>query len=211
MKNVTREEQIELYLNGKMTIAEQKTFEQEIAQNSELSDEIELHRHISIAFQRKGEQAFWQELRKERKSKSKLIWYCVPAVAAVAILVVLFIGFSPRHSPQELAITYYQPEDFELVPTRGEVTEREKELLNMYDNAIKSDNPSFAITVLQDLSEIPDFEYYEESQWRLLLYYLEMDKLREAQILTDKMILENSFFADKAQEIRNKLKEKKWF
>jgi len=134
----SREEWTELYLSGKLPDAEREEFEAALRQDPVLGEEVELTRHIVAGFRHTGEASVIEELKNisseeelqqlldraedrqtipRRKKPTRKFWY--PVAAAVAIWVLLYIGYQPRYTLSQVYQTCYVVPPYETFPVRG--------------------------------------------------------------------------------------------
>jgi hypothetical protein len=200
-------------------------FEKEMQQDDSLRGEMELMQHINIAFERKGEQAALdalksvaseEELRSILSSRPKLSLRkrLIPIISTAAcVLFMLFYGFSPKYSAQQLFSDYFNAEVFEIVPGRGAASPIEQENERLFSGALDllERNQTEVINSLAYLSSIQDFEYREEAEWLLALAHLKQANRKEAMNVLSNMIENDSFYAPQAVELMRQLNQRKWF
>lgn len=147
-QELTIEEKIDRYLANELSTEERDNFEKLIAQDFDLRGEVELMRHITVAFEQRGEAEAYQELaslnEKELKTiiekveqkykptkqiRHKLIW---AISAAAAVIILIFIGFQPKYSSESIYAEFHAiPAYQSLPPSRGGTplnAEQEQEL-----------------------------------------------------------------------------------
>ncbi len=132
----SREELIDLYLLDKLLPQDRKDFEEEMLRNEELRKEVESMRHIITGFERKGEVDAidaMQNMSEERiKSiiadvenghkppvKRRWLYYSATIGIAASIVLLLYIGFQPKYSSEELYGSFSAFVAYEYVPSRG--------------------------------------------------------------------------------------------
>lgn len=213
-------EKIEAYLRDELSGSERIAFEAEIKADDHLSQAVDTMQHILFAFGRKGEQEALEELKaidKEElhqliacakpKKKRYLIW--LPAVASIAaLLVIAFFIFQPGDTSQQLFYAYYQTEELDIPPSRGDLSDTEygnQELYRQSIALIEDNKLPEAINNLRLLSSLPDFEYKEEAEWALALAYLKANRQQEAITTLDSIINQAGYYAERAKELKNKM------
>ncbi len=133
--NRNTEDLIDLYLLDKLSPVERKKFEDEMLKNDDLSKEVEIMRHIMAGFERKNEieaaDAMLNISEEQMKRaiadmennhkppvKRTRLFVAMTAIAA-CIALLLYIGFQPEYSSQELYDSFYTPLAYEYIPSRG--------------------------------------------------------------------------------------------
>lgn len=146
--NKNRQELIDRYLLGEMSEPELKAFEEQMANDEELLQDVDISRHIVKAFQYEGEQRAFDTMKfmseedlkkvlnlseikmtednistthkiKPVYQKRSFSWLIPVSVAAATILIFLYIGFRPKYSTEQLFSQYYVTQSYETHPTRG--------------------------------------------------------------------------------------------
>ncbi len=224
-----RQDQIDRYILDELSEEERIVFEKEIEKDESLRQEVELMEHIANAFQRKCEKDALEELKdlssiealeemlssspKRIAAKNKSLIISILSAAA-AILIFLYIGFTPKYSSEQLFAEYYLPEQFEILPGRGDRSPEEKQNELLFTETIElleNNKLSQATDHLIYLSSLSGFKYKEEAEWALALIYLKKDQRKEAQKVLLQMIETNSYYAEEAKKVVEKLKKRKWF
>ena len=105
---------IESFLEGDMTKEDQQAFEKELAENTTLQKEVELHKDIRKAIKRKGKSDLLIELNKyyenhkqdtNKNNIRKLFWPAVSVAASIIIILFVFLGKDTETIPSEKIIT----------------------------------------------------------------------------------------------------------
>ncbi len=226
-----KQEKTDRYVLNELSGNELTDFEKNIQEDNSLQEDVILTKHISNAFQKKGERAVIEEIdalsseeemkailaSAEKKYQSgaqtKRVIMRITATAAV-ILALIYVGISPRYSTQNLFEAYYSAEMYEPIPHRGEVLpivqQQEQEL---YDAVclINSKQINEAIEKLEKMSSSPEFIFREDAEWNLALAYLNNNQRNKAQNILLKIAEKNENYAGEAKELLEKLNMKKWF
>lgn len=133
--NKYRQEMIDRYLLGEMDQAEKVAFEAQLNDDPKLQEETELSRHIINALHHEKEQTVIdamksmseEEIRRiinspqtanQVKTRSLIIRMFVTVAAAACLLI--YIGFRPQYSSEQLFSTYYVSQSYETSPSRGD-------------------------------------------------------------------------------------------
>jgi len=234
------QEKIEQYILGKLPFDEEVAFEEEISKDDDLRKKVEENRRIMMAFQRKGERKAFDAMRNISREEMEAIvkggrkrhissvsgnvaaspapgkTRMFPFVASIAavLMILIYIGIRPQYSSQELFDEYFRVETYTPTPSRGESPGvKEKEYTDLLNDAIHNfeEPDSYSIKLLTMLSASDDFEYQQEAEWYLTLFYLRSGQRDKASELLKNIVDENGEYADKAKELSDKLKERKWF
>ena len=143
--NRNTEDLIDLYLLDKLSPVERKRFEDEMLKNDDLSKEVEIMQHIMAGFERKNEieaaDAMLNTSEEQIKTiianvennhkppvKRTKLFVAMTAIAA-GIALLLYIGFQPEYTSQELYDSFYTPLAYEYIPSRGGTLSDNKEFL----------------------------------------------------------------------------------
>jgi hypothetical protein len=215
---------------NELSVEARAAFEQQMAGDPELRREVAVTRLIESVFRHKGERAVYDALKampeavfnKQYAPRRRFAARFTPtirmyaAAAAVAIVLLLFgIGTRPLYSSGELFDTAFVADDFEITPSRGEVTAEERYYeaqLSCALTRLASDEPSAPlIRMLSALSATSDFAYREEAAWGLALACLKDNRRSKAEKILSEIIADEGAFAGKAEELLAKLNRKRWF
>lgn len=161
-------DQIDRYIQQKLTKEEQSLFEKELHANPELADELALRQELNAGIKTLGNRDLKQRLKtmhkeveQEQTNKLRLpLWKMLGAAAAVLLCCVfLFYFFQSKDlTTQELFANYYQT--FELnLQDRGDATNKQlEEAIDFYD--AKKYNQAFPIfeTILSTDSANPQIQ-----------------------------------------------------
>jgi len=258
---------IDRYLLDNMDENESAAFEKQLAEDSELRKETELTRLILSAIREEGEQAAFEAMKTVPKetfyklltspqpatgfSRQRMIYLTLSAAAACIILLLLYTGFTPRYSSEQLFAQYYQVQPYETVPVRGgfDLSPDEREWIRQaeifyrqadYVNALalynrlfaqraeqealpaevvfyaaicrfETEDLSGAIEILEEIVSDGTSDYQDDACWNLALAYLKDGQRKKAAEYLEQLRYKESDYTDKAGELTNKLKEKKWF
>ncbi len=234
------QETIENYLLHRLSKEEETAFEEAMNSDEQVQEEVELMRHIVVAFKRKGEQDALDAIKRSSLSdirnlieeaekrhgigekengkqvaspgKSKFIIGITSIAAAIAILI--YIGFRPEYSENQLFNEYYSAEIYETTPLRGEPDAEQERMTSALNHAIgliEKQQMKLAIEELKPLASSGEFDYQEDAQWYLALAYLENNQRDDSKEILSGIIAEKGEYLEKAQELLDKLNEKKWF
>lgn len=129
---------IDLYLLDKLSPQERKDFEEEMLRDNELHKEVIIMQRIMTGFERKGETEAIEAIHnmseeqvksiiadeegkyKQPKQPAKKTWlFSVIAGVAASVALLLYIGFQPKYSSEELYNSFYAPFAYEYIPSRG--------------------------------------------------------------------------------------------
>lgn len=201
-----------------------------------------MERYIADAFARKGEQAMLDELSgvdsadrlkqimQAAESKHRLRPAAMPiretrthaarhsrmgwslSVAAV-IAVVLFIGFQPRYSADELYMRWQDAVSFEPIITRGsdEATEEQGKQIESAISLARSGHAKEAIGLLLPIASDGLSEYQEDAQWQVAVIYLCQGERDSAARMLHEVVERAGPLAKEATELLNEMKERRWF
>jgi hypothetical protein len=206
-----RQEKIDNYLLDRLSEEERIAFEKEMQTDEVLREEVDLMQHIVLALQRKGEEEILQKHYLFGKYK-KIILRSLSAAAVVILFI--SIGFRPKYTSEYLFTSYYNTEELQITPNRGEISAAEKQQETLYIstiNQIATNDLATTIDNLAYLSSLSDFEYREESEWALALVYVKNNQRKDAQKILSQIIENHTYYAGNAQELAEQLKAKKWF
>lgn len=98
-------QQIEAYLNNQLSHTEHAAFEKALSENSALKKEVELHKTIHAAINKKGKTELKTELNqyyrayKHQKKRSKYIKIFAPLAAAAATILLIITLYQPNKQP----------------------------------------------------------------------------------------------------------------
>ncbi len=242
-------EHIDRYLDGGLNTSEQKAFEQALQQDAQLRREVEIQQELRRGIRNKGNDLLKDRLRKIHSEeitslkkektpevKGKIIRFRRPmlgAVAAILLLVAVFVFFPGKQSPEKLFAQNYEPYEISLVQ-RGD----EGETLAKADQDYRSGNYTAAITALEILLEsqpanaklhlvlgicfletaqseqarehfqlaLNNSLYQDKAQWYLALSYLREGDIKNAKTYLEPLSQDqNSSFRERAQRLLNKL------
>ena len=175
-----KQELIDRYLLGEMDENEKASFEQQLSEDAGLREETQLTRHIIVALQKKNEREAleamktvpeatireWLPSPRPASSRVRTIYICISAAAAAAVIFfVLYIGFTPRYSTEQLLARYYQVQPYETYPVRGgyDLTPDEKTWLQQAETFFRQANYGDALTYYNLLlSQKPDWKTLPE-------------------------------------------------
>jgi hypothetical protein len=204
-------EMIDRYILDELTLSEQMEFEKEMQDNEELGNDLELMRHIAVAFQRKGEKNLLQEKMPFARYRKTLI----TVLSAAAVILLVYTGIQPEYTSEQLFVAYFDNTDFETVPCRDGKSPEEIQNEQLFSRAVRGihqDNIQESIDLLHRLSQSSvAFEYKEEAEWALALAYLKNDQRKEAQTILNKIVEYDDYYSVKARELTEKLKSRRWF
>lgn len=136
----------------------------------------------------------------------------VISVAAM-IAVVMFIGFQPRYSTDELFTKWNDAVPYESVVVRGgdDVTEAQKEVLEAAITLAASGKAEEAIEILLPLSADVHSELREDAQWQLVMIYLRSGERNKAKSMLQEIVKSGSIFTAEANKLINEINKKRWF
>lgn len=136
----------------------------------------------------------------------------VMSVAAM-IAVVMFIGFQPLYSTDELFTKWNDTVPYESVVVRGgdDVTEAQKEALEAAITLAASGKTEEAIEKLSPLANDGHSELQEDAQWQLIMVYLKSGERSQAKSLLYKIVKNAGMYSKEAEELMNEINEKRWF
>lgn len=244
-------EDIDRYLDGTLEVAELEAFEKALEEDAQLSREVEIQRELRRGIRSKGNDLLKDRLRKihaeeitdaqpvsesASPKKGRLIpmrWPMLGAVAAVLLLIAVFVLFPGKPEPEQLFAQNYEPYEISLVQ-RGD----DADALAKADEDYRSGNYQAAILSLESLlqnqpanaklhlvlgicyletDQLPQarehFElalnnslYQDKAQWYLALTYLKQGQIEEARNYLDPLSQDqNSTYRERAQDLLGKL------
>ncbi len=201
-------ENIDRYLDGTLERTELEAFEQALQEDQQLSREVEIQRELRRGIRNRGNDLLKDRLRKihteeitsnqegvdKKEKKGRVValrWPMLGAVAAVLLLIAVFVLFPGQQSPEELFAQNYEPYEISLVQ-RGE----DADALAKADEDYRSGNYQTAITSLETLLQ----NQPANAKLHLVLgiCYLETDQLQQARDHFG-LALNNGLYKDKAQ------------
>ncbi|MCC8146939.1 MAG: tetratricopeptide repeat protein [Bacteroidales bacterium] len=168
--NHNREELIDLYLLDKLSSQARKDFEEEMLKNDDLRKEVEVMQRILIGFEHKGETEAIHAMRTMPEEQVKSIianaeneykpkvnrigLYSVIAGIAASIALLLYIGFKPKYSSEELYNDFYVPFAYEYIPSRGGILNGEEEhLLEQAISGYNQERYAEALALLDSITK----------------------------------------------------------
>lgn len=136
----------------------------------------------------------------------------VMSVAAM-IAVVMFIGFQPLYSTDELFTKWNDAVPYESVVVRGgdDVTEAQKEVLEAAITLAASGKTEEAIEILLPLAADVHSELQEDAQWQLVMIYLRSGERNKAKSMLQEIVKSGSIFTAEANKLINEINKKRWF
>jgi tetratricopeptide (TPR) repeat protein len=187
-------EKIDQYILGQLSLEDEKAFEQEIAKNDSLKEEVEMTRLIANSFQRNGEEGVFNEMRqigteeefrkilsasgkKKRNTKSMVV--AISGVAA-AILIFIYMGFQPKFSNEALFSEYYVTQSYDVTPTRGGTNLSEQQEANLSEAIKCYDSNDFgkALEYFNKITvQIPLYELQDE-----IIFYTAICQLETGEV-----------------------------
>lgn len=212
-ENLHKHERIDAYLQGKMPAGEQVEFEQELASNLQLKEELELHGVMVQGVKEYGKEQLKQELKNiDNTMNDQPVRNVFPRkmflAASVALLTAVGIALFTITSSleQEIFAQYYEPWESEYnFNIRGPIPEgfddftqlqfeRLKEGADYYDNGQYEE----AIELLKDLEHTKRDNMHIE--FILGLSYLGNEQPEEARSYLESLIYDDEFkFVEEAK------------
>ncbi len=214
--NIEQDQQIDRYIKGQMSVSEIAEFETLIANDSELSEEVELQTAIAKAIYKKN------MLNVVNGNKNKVIKHTftrktivqITSLAAAACFagILLFSHFYQLHTYNQLSDNYYTAyQSVYDMPSRGEalIMNSSDSLLINSITLIKNGNSEKAVAQLTTIITKPNALQYIEidvAQWYLALAQLKEGNKKEAVKLIEQLKLnKESEFALKAENLLGEL------
>ncbi len=227
------QEKIDDYLFDLLSEEERIAFEQMMAEDENLRNDVELTRQIGNAFQIKGEKEALKEIQhisskeelkeiieaaerkhnEKRSTTTRKLLISISAVAAT-ILILVYIGLQSQYSSQQLFDEYYHPEEYMPTSMRGNNSELSQEQAQkLYDVIcmIEKGQPETAIDSLRHFYMSFEPTFKEDVQWNLALAYLKVNQRDNAEKILHEIIKKNGDYIQDAQELSKKIKQKRWF
>jgi len=228
-KKKSREELIDLYLLDKLLPQDRENFEEEMLRNDELCKEVEIMRRIITGFERKGETEAMDAMQNmpeaqirsaiieaenghKRPVKKKWLYTATIGIAA-SIALLIYIGFQPKYSTEELYGHFYTLVEFEYIPSRGGEDLNEEEI-TFYTALSKAQTGKErdAIKELESIVSSVDSEFRDDALWNLALLYLKVgDRNKCSGILQSIIDDKNNPYANEANQLLDKLNTRRWF
>ena len=227
------QEKIDNYLFDLLSGEERMAFEQEMKEDAKLRNEVELTRQIMESFQINGEQEALKEIQnisseeelrailieaekkfhpKNNLRTKRLVIYI--STTAAVILLLLYMGFQPKYSSQQLFNDYYNPDIYIPTASRGDSSElKQKQAQDLYDAVCMINTEQTVVAVDSLIRFSSSFESFlkEDAQWNLVLAYLKINKRDEAKKTLWDIVADDGAHRHQAQEILRKISRKKWF
>ncbi len=194
-------ELIERYLSGQMEELERKAFEQRLANEAALREELDIHRELEAAVNEKEVRAFSDLLievdqanqaggtessQRIRPLFAPRTWWSMAAVALVLVGAYFILRPSNQIYEEELFAAHYETPSLRLT-VRGDSLET---AIDLVEKSYRSQDFKSALIHLQNLAEIdpenPAFDYYQG------IVLLELDQAEEALLVFTDIVAQGS-------------------
>lgn len=213
---MTNNDRIDLYLTDRMSVSERASFEQEMAEDSALAQEVALQRELVRAIQAKGAKEYLQQQvekdiqhRKKRFRMFKI--YAPTIVAAACLLVGIFFQTGMNRTCRALGYGL----ELEIESSRGD------DALGRIVELIESENFEAAITLIhQEKEALPsvysdteegqylkhqDDIYKADLDWYETAVYLRAGKYWKAKKWLRRIASEHGYYSSQASMILDKM------
>ncbi|MGB3851765.1 MAG: tetratricopeptide repeat protein [Tunicatimonas sp.] len=203
---------LDRYLHNEMDAQERKQFEEQLAADTTLTEDLELHRDTIAGIGLDGSQALKKRLQaveaelaspapavvatKQTSRRFLTTWVAV----AASLLTVLMLGYlffiPPSASPQELYVAYHEPFPNLINPAQRSVEVVEETVLEQAVRAYDAQqyDQALALFAQSDALNTPGYTFYYAAS------YLESDQPERAIPLFERMIKEEtSLFYEPSQ------------
>ena len=183
------ENRFDNYTEGNMSAEEQRQFERELESNSQLRENLELHKMTISAIRRRSAKEFLKqyELAKTHRRKVFSIRLSSGAIAAC-----LLIAFGMHIYTASICENYGEDITIEQIGlSRGD----DNSLAKIYD-AIDNKNYELAIQLIDDCE---DEQYADMLQWYKAVCYMRDGKYFKAKKLLKEIAASDSDFAEDAK------------